>query len=96
MKYIRRIDLRLRSWHRIYLSTKGFVNRSHYLERPIMVLVLGTEWEQAFYHLKEISGACSCSLCKEEKYKRKRSYHKRDVIKELEYESCCDWIPRIH
>ena len=97
MKYFRRLHKQIVWWQRVYSSYN--VRNADVIYQPKVHQIIGTAFEKPFYILRESSCPCSCSLCRESKYKRNRSGrggYVFEIQKQIEDESSCNWFSRIH
>lgn len=91
MKYIRRLRLQL-TWWKTVKSEYG-VRDYEVLYRPSPSQIIGTVFEKHFYQWKNNSNPCSCSLCRDEKYKRSKhgkNGYMFEIKKIIEDEGCGD------
>ncbi len=102
MKYIRRLRKQI-VWWKTVRSAYGwkamFDKDVEVIYMPRVHEILGTVFERPFYVWRNSSNPCSCSMCRDAKYKRNRSGrngYRFEIEKQLEDEGRSDRVARIH
>lgn len=99
MKYIRRLHKQIVWWKTVKSAYGWNTEDVKVIYHPHVHEILGTVFERPFYVWRNSSNPCSCSMCRDEKYKRNRSGrngYRFEILKQMEDEGGGNRIPRIH